>query len=38
MEKSHKEDIWLMAVALGATAIALFMTSNGMGWVFRALP
>ena len=38
MEKSHKEDIWLVVVALTASVIALMMIKNGMGWFFRALP
>lgn len=38
MEKSHKEDIWLVVVALAATAIAIVMVKSGMGWFFRALP
>jgi len=38
MEKSHKEDIWLVIVALAASAAAIVMLNNGMGWFFRALP
>jgi hypothetical protein len=38
MEKSHKEDIWLVVVALAATAAAILMMKGGMGWFFRALP
>lgn len=38
MEKSHKEDIWLVVVALGASVLALMMMKSGMGWFFRALP
>jgi len=38
MEKSHKEDIWLVIVALAASAVALVMVNNGMGWFFRWLP
>ncbi len=38
MEESHKEDIWLVLVALAAVAVVLVMMKNGMGWVFRWLP
>ena len=38
LEKSHKEDIWLVVVALAASALALMMVKGGMAWVFRALP
>jgi ATP-dependent protease ClpP protease subunit len=38
MEKSHKEDIWLVIVALAASAAALVMMKGGMGWFFRWLP
>jgi len=38
MEKSHKEDIWLVIVALAASAAAIAMLKGGMGWFFRALP
>jgi len=38
MEKSHKEDIWLVVVALAASFVAIAMVKGGMGWFFRALP
>jgi len=38
MEKEHKEDIWLVVVALAACALAMVMVRGGMGWIFRALP
>ena len=38
MEKSHREDIWLVIVALAATAATLMMVKGGMGWFFRWLP
>ena len=38
MEKSHKEDIWLVVVALAATAITIVMVKNGMCGFFRWLP
>lgn len=38
MEKSHKEDIWLVVVALAASAAAMVMTRCGMGWFFKWLP
>jgi hypothetical protein len=38
MEKSHKEDVWLVVVALAASAAAIVMVKSGMGWFFRALP
>lgn len=38
MEKSHREDVWLVIVALAASAVALLMVKSGMGWFFRALP
>jgi hypothetical protein len=38
MEKSHKEDVWLVIVALAASVAALAMMRGGMGWFFRWLP
>ncbi len=38
MERSHKEDIWLVVVALAASAAAVITTRAGLGGFFKWLP